>query len=677
METFNHDGSDRSRMQLEDVQHVTVLGAGNMGHGIAEVAALAGYDVALRDIEEGFVQDGYDQIEWSLGKLAEKDRIGEEEADAALDRVEAYVDLEDSLADADVVVEVVPEKMAIKKDVYDEVVEYAPEEAVFVTNTSSLSITELSEVTDRPERFCGMHFFNPPVRMDLVEVISGKHTSEDTLELIEGLAESMGKTPVRVRKDSPGFIVNRILVPLMNEAAWIVESGDATMEAVDSTTKFDMGLPMGSFELADQVGIDVGYHVLDYMHEVLGEAYRPCPLLVEKVEAEELGKKTGSGFYDYEGGDGAQIPSDAIDADVRKRLLAVMANEVAGLIGNDVADAPAIDRAVMLGAGFPDGPAKLADGEGLDELVDVLDELREETGEARYEATEYLREAAEAGGFHGGGGTGDGEDAEGDAFAAYDTLNVSVENRVGHVEIDRPHRMNTISGELLDELADAVDRLDAADDVRAILLSGAGDRAFSAGADVQSMAAGGAEPISAVELSRQGQQTFGKLEASDSPVVAAIDGYCLGGGMELATAADMRVASERSELGQPEHNLGLLPGWGGTQRLARIVGEGRAKEIIFTAERYDAETMERYGFVNEVVPGDELADRGRELAESLAAGPPIAQKYTKRAMHAGRTDGEAGLEVEAMGFGHVMNTDDLMEGVTAFMGDGEPEFEGK
>jgi enoyl-CoA hydratase/3-hydroxyacyl-CoA dehydrogenase len=676
METFNHDGSDPFGMQLEDVQRVTVLGAGNMGHGIAEVAALAGYDVALRDIEEEFVQGGYDQIEWSLGKLAEKDRIGEDEADAALDRVEAFVDLEDSLADADVVVEVVPEKMAIKKDVYDEVVEYAPEEAVFVTNTSSLSITELSEVTDRPERFCGMHFFNPPVRMDLVEVISGKHTSEDTLELIEGLAESMGKTPVRVRKDSPGFIVNRILVPLMNEAAWIVESGDATIETVDSTTKFDMGLPMGSFELADQVGIDVGYHVLEYMHEVLGEAYRPCPLLVEKVEAEELGKKTGSGFYDYENG-GAEIPTDAIDADVRKRLLAVMANEVAGLAGNDVADAPAIDRAVMLGAGFPDGPAKLADSEGLAELVDVLDDLHEETGEKRYEATDFLREAAEAGSFHGDESADTDGETDGDALAAYDTLNVAVEDRIGHVEIDRPHRMNTISGELLDELSDAIDRLDADDDVRAILLSGAGDRAFSAGADVQSMAAGGADPITAVELSRQGQQTFGKLEESDKPVVAAIDGYCLGGGMELATATDLRVASERSELGQPEHNLGLLPGWGGTQRLARIVGEGRAKEIIFTADRYEAETLADYGFINEVVPDDELDERARELVESLAAGPPIAQKYTKRAMHAGRTDGEAGLEVEAMGFGHVMNTDDLMEGVTAFMGDGEPEFEGK
>jgi len=662
-------------MQLEDVQRVTVLGAGNMGHGIAEVAALAGYDVSIRDINEELVGKGYDQIEWSLGKLAEKDRIGDDEADAALDRVDAFVELEDALDGADVVVEVVPEKMAIKKDVYDEVIEHAPDEAVFVTNTSSLSITELSEVTDRPERFCGMHFFNPPVRMDLVEVISGKHTSEETLELIEGLAASMGKTPVRVRKDSPGFIVNRILVPLMNEAAWIVESGDATMEAVDSTTKFDMGLPMGSFELADQVGIDVGYHVLEYMHEVLGDAYRPCPLLGEKVEAEDLGKKTGKGFYDYEDGDGAQIPSDALDDDVRRRLLAVMANETAGLIGSDVADADDVDEAVKLGAGFPDGPAKLADEEGLDALVETLDALAEETGEARYEATDYLREAAESGGFR--GDAGDAGDAE--RGPAFDVLNVDVDAdaRVGHVEIDRPHRMNTISGDVLDELADAIDLLDGDDEVRAILLSGAGDRAFSAGADVQSMAAGGADPIHAVELSRQGQRTFGKFEESDKPVIAAIDGYCLGGGMELATAADMRIASERSELGQPELDLGLLPGWGGTQRLARVVGEGRAKEIILTADRYDAETMADYGFVNEVVPGDELDDRAQELAEQLAGGPPVAQKYTKRAIHAGRTDNEAGLDVEAMGFGHVMNTDDLIEGVTAFMGDGEPEFEGK
>jgi enoyl-CoA hydratase/3-hydroxyacyl-CoA dehydrogenase len=161
------------------------------------------------------------------------------------------------------------------------------------------------------------------------------------------------------------------------------------------------------------------------------------------------------------------------------------------------------------------------------------------------------------------------------------------------------------------------------------------------------------------------------------PIVAGIDGYALGGGMELAMACDMRIASKRSELGQPELDLGLLPGWGGTQRLKHIVGEGRAKEIILTAERYDAETMYDYGFVNEVVENDEFEERAFELVAQLAGGPPIAQDLTKQAMLKGREDTDAGLEIESQAFGHLVNTDDLMTGITAFMGDGEPEFEGK
>ena len=658
-------------MELDEVETIAVLGAGNMGHGIAEVAALAGYDVHLRDIKEEFVQNGYEQIEWSLGKLAEKDQISEEEADAALDRVTPLVDLGEAVATADVIIEAVPEKMEIKKDVYGDVEANAPDHAIFATNTSSLSITELSEVTERPEQFCGMHFFNPPVRMQLVEVISGAHSSDETLDLIEELAEAMGKTPVRVHKDSPGFIVNRILVPLMNEAAWIVESGDATVAEVDSTTKFDIGIPMGSFELADQVGIDVGFHVLEYMHEVLGDAYEPCPLLAEKVDAEQLGKKTGKGFYDYEDGDGADVPTDQAREDVKRRLLAVVANEVAGLIENEVADAEDIDEAVMLGAGFPNGPARMADDAGLATLVETLDDLHEETGEERYETVDYLRELAESGGtFH-------GSDDDEEETMEFDTIRVEYEGRVGQIVLDRPHRMNTISADLLDDLDSAVDALADDDEVRAILVTGEGEKAFSAGADVQSMAAGGADPIAAVELSRKGQETFGKLETCDMPVVAGIDGYCLGGGMELSMCADLRIASERSQLGQPEHNLGLLPGWGGTQRLPNIVGEGRAKEIIYTADRYSAEEMADYGFVNEVVGNDELQEEAMAMAQKLAGGPPIAQRYTKRAMLAGRHDTDAGLEIEAQAFGALYNTDDLMEGITAFIGDRDPEFEGE
>ena len=658
-------------MEPDEVDTIAVLGAGAMGHGIGEVAALAGYDVNLRDIKEEFVQNGYDEIEWSLEKLAEKEQISDEDADAAIGRVTPYVDMGEAVGDADFVVEAVPEKMEVKHDVWGEADEEAPDHAVFATNTSSLSITDISEATDRPEQFCGMHFFNPPIRMDLVEVIRGDHTSDGTMDVTEALAEDFGKTPVRVRKDSPGFVVNRVLVPLMNEVAWLVDEGEYTVETIDSTSKFGMGLPMGSFELADYVGIDVSYDVLEYMHDVLGDAYEPAPLLREKVENEELGQKTDKGFYDYtEEGEGVDIPSDEVDDELTKILTAAMANEIAKLVGEDVAGPSEIDEAVKLGAAFPDGPAKLADEAGLGELLEVLQNRHEETGKARYEPAEELVELAEAGeGFHGGGE----EDT-----VEYDNIRVERDGHVGHVVLDRPHRMNTISLELIDELDAVIDEFeDDEQDIRCMLITGEGDQAFSAGADVQSTAAGGADPINGIDISRRGKEVFGRLEETSFPVVAAIDGFCLGGGLELSCCADMRIASERSSIGLPEHNLGLLPGWGGTQRLPRIVGFGRAKEIIFTAEQFEPETMYDYGFLNEVVSTEEFEDRAWELARDLAAGPPISQALTKRAMIEGWEDTGAGLELESQAFGHLMSTDDLMEGVMAFMEDREPEFEGE
>ncbi|WP_330632522.1 3-hydroxyacyl-CoA dehydrogenase/enoyl-CoA hydratase family protein [Halocatena halophila] len=655
-------------MEIDDIDTIAVLGAGNMGHGIAEVAALAGYSVNLRDINEEFVQNGYEQIEWSLGKLAENDRITDDDADAALDAITPLVSMEEAVGDVDVIIEAVPEQMSIKQDVYGEVEEYARADTIIASNTSSLSITDLSEVTERESQFCGMHFFNPPVRMQLVEVISGAHTDDSTLDAIEALAEDFGKTPVRVRKDTPGFIVNRILVPLMNETCWLVSEDESTIAEIDSTTKFDVGLPMGAFELGDQVGNDVTYHVLEYMNDVLGDAYEPAPLLETVMEEERFGKKTGEGFYDYENGDGVDIPTDAGSEEIKQRLLATMANEVGNLVGDGVAPPEDIDQAVQLGAGYPEGPAKMADAAGLESLVELLDELYEETGAERYAVSDGLREHADAGGFY------DDDEEEG---IEYDAVRVEYPGEmVGQIVLDRPHRMNTVSPQLLEELEHAIETLEDDDEVRSILLTGAGDKAFSAGADVQAMAAN-ADPLEAIQLSRTGQQAFGTLEESDLPVVAGIDGYCLGGGMELATCADMRVATERSTFGQPELDLGLLPGWGGTQRLQKIIGQGRAKEVILTAEQYDTETMADYGFVNEVVDNDELEDAAFELAADLAAGPPVATRFTKKAMLRGWEDVDAGLEIESQAFGHLINTDDLMEGITAFMGDGDPEFEGK
>lgn len=247
---------------------------------------------------------------------------------------------------------------------------------------------------------------------------------------------------------------------------------------------------------------------------------------------------------------------------------------------------------------------------------------------------------------------------------------------VARLVIDRPDQLNTITRTVLAELPSALSVLEGDETVRAVVLEGAGDRVFSAGADVQAFADSGSH-LEGRDHSRDGQESFARLEESPLPIVAAIDGVALGGGMELAACADLRIASDDAELGQPEVRLGLIPGWGGTQRLARIVGEGRAKELILTGDRYDAAELAEYGFINEVVALDALDERALALAERLGQGPPIANESVKRAMLAGRDDVAAGFEVEAQAFGHLLGTEDMQEGIAAFFDEETPEFEGR
>ncbi|MFP9061446.1 3-hydroxyacyl-CoA dehydrogenase NAD-binding domain-containing protein [Natrialbaceae archaeon A-chndr2] len=665
-------------MDASDIETLCVLGAGSMGHGIAEVAAIAGYTVRLRDINDEMVQNGYEQIEWSVDKLVEGGHLEADTGEKTLERITPIVDIESALEDVDLVIEAVPERMDIKRSVYEEVDEYAPEDAILASNTSSLSISELGAVTSRPEQVCGLHFFNPPVRMELVEVVAGDETDETILETAQTFVESIDKTPVLVSKDVPGFVVNRILVPLLNEAAWLVATDEATIAEVDASAKFGLGLPMGCFELADQIGVDVILDVVEHLHDTLGDGYEPGPTLIEQVETGDYGKKTGAGFYDYEDGGVEISPTDSVSA-VEDRLLAVMANETAKLVGGDVTDAATVDEAVELGGGFPNGPARMADDRGLEALLETLEDAGEQTGHPRYEVADYLAERATAGGFFDTDSSSEQLEFESLTLewlgSDGETSEEVTDERVAVVTIDRPAKMNTITPTLLEDLDAALDvAIDSG--ARSLLLTGTGDRAFSAGAEVQTVVGDG-DPLAGAALSRRGQAVFGRLETCPMPVVAAIDGYCFGGGMELATCVDLRLATPDSTFGQPEHNLGLLPGWGGTQRLQRLIGASRAKEIIFTAAHFDGETMSEYGFVNELVDDEDLEDRAGELALELAAGPPIAQELTKRAMDVGWDDLDAGLEVEAQAFGHLMNTDDLAEGLAAFSGKRDPTFEGK
>lgn len=378
-------------MKLEDIKKIAVMGAGDMGHGIAEVALLAGYRVALRDIEQRFVDNGLQKIGERLARLARKKRITEEDRKAMMGKLQSFVDLEDAVNDADFIIEAAPEIMDVKKAVLQEVDKSAPEHAVLASNTSNMSITEMASVTRRPEKVVGMHFFNPAVVMKLVEVIKGDETSEETMQLTHDLATRMNKLPVRVEKDSVGFICNRIGASCSILLGALVDRGIAAPEEIDARLK-QMGMPMGPYELMDYVGLDIVYHSLLYVAERLSSEYAPPKWLREKIEAGDLGKKTGKGIYDWSKGrpvidlTRAKEDFDATD------LIAIQVNEATKLLEEGVVKSPDdIDKAMIHGGRAASGPFQLARGIGYDKLAARCEELAREYGVAAFKPTETLK----------------------------------------------------------------------------------------------------------------------------------------------------------------------------------------------------------------------------------------------------------------------------------------------
>ena len=281
------------------IKSIAVLGAGTMGRGIAHVAALAGFDTELYDVDEKALARAEESIHRNLDKGVELGKLDAARAEAAKDRLALDTDLGAAVEDADLVIEAAPESMALKVELFEQVARFAPADSLFATNTSSLAVTEIAAASGRPERFAGMHFFNPVHLMKLVEVVRGLETTEETVEVLTVVGEKMGKQCVVVR-DLPGFATSRINALIGNEAFRMLEQGVATAADIDKAIRLGLNHPMGPFEMADLVGLDVRLAILEHLHATLGETFRPANLLRQFVQAGRLGRKTGRGVYEYD-----------------------------------------------------------------------------------------------------------------------------------------------------------------------------------------------------------------------------------------------------------------------------------------------------------------------------------------------------------------------------------------
>lgn len=376
---------------FSSINKITVLGSGVMGHGIAQVAAMAGYTVTLRDIEKSFLDRAMEKIRWSLDKMVEKQKLTKQASDEIFSRITPIVDLEQALAGSDMLIEAVPEDMNLKKKVYAEIDAVAEGRTLYASNTSTLPITEMASLTGRPERFIGLHFFNPPQLMPLVEVIPGSKTENSMVDVAMSFVKKVGKQPVLCRKDVAGFIVNRVFIPLVHEAAFCQDRDGASMTIIDSAVKFRMSFPMGIFELADYTGLDVIHKATVEMHSRDPKVINPHPRIKQLFDEKNLGQKSGKGFYEYKGEKYERInltEEQAARYDPIS-LLAVAANNAAWLISEEACSRDELEKALKLGMGLKKELFATVEEFGAGRVVEKLRELAAKHG-SFYEPDPYL-----------------------------------------------------------------------------------------------------------------------------------------------------------------------------------------------------------------------------------------------------------------------------------------------
>jgi enoyl-CoA hydratase/3-hydroxyacyl-CoA dehydrogenase len=658
---------------MKEIKNFVVLGAGAMGAQIGALAAESGFNVVIRDIEEKFIERGRQIVNANFDKRISRGRFTEEGKKQVLSRITFMTDLEQAVKDADYIIEAVPEILSLKQKVFGEVSNYCRPDAVFATNTSSLSITEIAKGLKHPEQLVGTHFFNPPQVLVLLEVIKGEKTSKEAIEIADYVAKKMGREIVHV-KDGPGFLVNRIWVTMANEADWAVSYGEAKDNfVVDSAARYKLGLPMGLLEIDDVLqggAIDTRYHVLEHFREVFGDSYRAGPMTEKAYKAGHFGKRSGAGFYDWSPGKVNEIPMNAgADFDPIRFLV----NECAKLIETESTTKEEIDKGVLTGLNYPRGILRMADSVGLDKIVAELDRLYVLYKEDRYKASALLAGMVKAGKV--GRRVGEGFYTYGPGEYEFVKVDINKETRVAKLILNRVNKANALNYDFILEIGKALDILEQDDAVGAVVITGAGAN-FCAGADVSTFASQNVKTV--LQFTEAGQDLYTRMETYAKPIVAAINGAAMGGGFELLLACDLRVMSKKAQLRLPEMTIGITPGLGGIQRLSRQVGMARAKEAVLLADPITPEKALDWGIVNAVVDADKLDAAVDEITKKLTAGPALTQKLAKAAFYYGaQTDQRTALFIEAAVSGDVMFTKDVNEGLTSMNNRRSARFSGK
>jgi enoyl-CoA hydratase / 3-hydroxyacyl-CoA dehydrogenase len=666
------------------VFRAAVVGAGTMGGQIAQTIAAAGFPVLLKDIDEELVQAGLEEARnvtaAQMGKLAERGRISAEQAEARTDEVLARITGTTSYSgfgEVDFVVEAVPERMEIKQAVFAELDAATPGHAILASNTSSLSITEIGEATLRPDNVIGFHYFYPASVMPLIEIVEGEDTSAETVTAAVTFAQAIRKQPITCA-EVPGFVVNRILNSGISEVWREQEEKGLSIKKIDEGMGGAGVVPVGPYFLVNLLGLDTVLHVAEHLVESYGEERFYVPKGMRSLVAErKLGAKTGGdGFYDPQGN--ANVSGDA-EPDVGElvELLSLKTLLEACLVLEEgVASHRDIDFGMMAGAGLDPRrgllpPFMRADSEGLDTVLERMENARERYGE-RFTPPTILRRLVAQGRL--GQSTGQGFYPYPQPDPEQPAEVVKLETRAHGVAIAwlANGQMNSISPQVIGDLESVWRHVKQAG-VHALVIASSNPMLFSAGADIKEFTkmdeAGGARLIDSAHA------LFSELGRDGIATIAAVNGLAFGGGCELAMACNVRIAARSALFGQPEIKLGIIPGFGGTQRLPRLVGSSRALEMNLIGDPILADEALELGLANRLVEDHELLDTALAWARKLAAQAPLAAGEIKRVSDAASLD--AGIEAEKSAFKSVFASADAREGISAFLDKRAARFEGR